>query len=141
MANQGFNAFYNGLGDAKFDWDTATFKAHLLRSYTFNPAHVFMSEVTSAGGVVVSTATLANKVIVDGAWDCDDWVWTSVAAGASIPAFIVVQTSAVTGGADVATSAQRLVAYIDTATNLPVVPNGQSITFAVDSGQNRLLRI
>lgn len=142
MANAGFNSFYTGLADAKFDWDTATFKAMLVRGYTFNSGHVFVSDVTSAGGSLVSTVSLVNKLVTpDGAWDCDDWTWPSVTAGAAIPAFIVAQTSAVTGGADVAASAQRLVCFFDALSGLPVVPNGQSITHSVDSSQNRLIRI
>jgi hypothetical protein len=51
------------------------------------------------------------------------------------------QSSAVTGGADVAASAQRLIAYIDTATGLPVTPNGQAIGLTFDNGANRIFKL
>jgi hypothetical protein len=64
-----------------------------------------------------------------------------VATGAAIPAAIYFQSSAVTGGADVAPTAQRLICYVDTATGLPVTPNGQAITWAHDNGPNRIFRL
>jgi hypothetical protein len=60
--------------------------------------------------------------------DAADVTYTAVAAGAAITSIILYQSSAVTGGADVAATAQRLIAYIDTATGLPVTPNGGDIT-------------
>jgi hypothetical protein len=41
----------------------------------------------------------------------------------------------------VATTAQRLIAYIDTATGLPVTPNGQNITVSFDNGSNRIFKL
>ena len=43
--------------------------------------------------------------------------------------------------ADVAASAQRLIAYIDTGTNLPITPNGGDVTVAWDSGANRIFTL
>jgi hypothetical protein len=40
---------------------------------------------------------------------------------------ILVQQSAPAGGGALAESAQRLIAYIDTATGLPVTPSGTNI--------------
>ena len=53
------------------------------------------------------------------------------------------QASAVTGGADVAASAQRVIALIDSSTGvaLPVTPNGGDITVAWDSGANRVFKL
>ncbi len=51
------------------------------------------------------------------------------------------QSSAVTGGADVAATAQRLIAYIDTATGMPVTPNGGDITIAWDNGANKIFKL
>jgi hypothetical protein len=103
----------------------------LVRGYTFNAAHMFVSDVTGAGGTLVQTSgALTSKTVTNGVADAADVTFTAVAAGAAIPAIIVFQSSANTGGADVATTAQRLIAYIDTATGLPVTPNGQNITVA-----------
>jgi hypothetical protein len=141
VANNAFSAGKEGFLDGSIDWDTGTQKAALVRSYTFNDAHKFVSEMVAAGGSIVSSVTLTSKTVTGGAAGCANPVFPSVAAGAAIPAVVIYQSSAATGGADVATSAQRLIAYYDSATGLPVTPNGQNITAAVDTGPNRLFRI
>jgi hypothetical protein len=114
----------------------------LVRGYTFNAAHKFVSEVTGAGGTLVATsAAFASKTATAGVADAADVVFSSVAAGAAIPAVIIYQASAVTGGADVATSAQRLIAYLDSGINFPVTPNGQSITVGFDNGALKIFRL
>jgi hypothetical protein len=54
---------------------------------------------------------------------------------------VLFQASAVTGGADVAASAQRLIAWIDTGTNIPVVPNGGDVNITWDSGANKIFKL
>jgi hypothetical protein len=49
--------------------------------------------------------------------------------------------AAVTGGADVAASAQRVIAFLDTASNLPVTPNGGDITVSWDNGSNKIFKL
>ena len=38
-------------------------------------------------------------------------------------------------------SAQRVVAWIDTATGLPVTPNGGDITVSWDNGTNKIFKL
>lgn len=103
-----------GLGTGLIDLDTAVIKAALLRGYTYNAAHTFVSDVTGAGGTLVQTSGgLTGVTFTDGVFDADDVTWTAVAAGAAIPAILIFQASAVGGGADVAATAQRLIAIID----------------------------
>jgi hypothetical protein len=131
-----------GFLDGSIDWDTAVIKASLVRGYTFDASHKFVSDVTGAGGTLVATsAALASKTVTAGVADAGDVVFSAVAAGAAIPAVILFQSSAVSGGADVAASAQRLIAYIDTATGLPVTPNGQNITVTWDNGSLRIFKL
>lgn len=142
MASALFDPGREGFLDGTIDWDTAVIKCALVRGYTFSAAHKFVSDVTGAGGTLVATSSaLTSKTVTNGVADAADVVFSSVAAGAAIPAIIIFQSSAVTGGADVAATAQRLIAYIDTATGLPVTPNGQSITVAFDSGANRIFKL
>jgi hypothetical protein len=141
VANAAWSSAKEGFLDGSIDWDTATQKAALVRGYTFNDAHKFVSDLTGAGGSIVASVTLTSKTVTGGAAGCANPVFSGVAAGAAIPAIVIYQSSAASGGADVATSAQRLIAYYDSATGLPVTPNGQSITAAVDTGPNRLFRI
>jgi hypothetical protein len=140
------NALYDfgrqGFLDATIDWDTATIKVCLVDSadYTVNLAtHQFFSSVTSAGRVATSGG-LANKTVTAGVADADDITFASVTGDPS-EALVIFQSSAVGGGADVADTSQRLIGYIDTATGLPVTPNGGNINVAWDSGSNRIFKL
>jgi hypothetical protein len=116
MANALFDPGREGFLIGEIDWDTAVIKVALVRGYTFNAANKFVSDVTGAGGTLVSTsAAFASKTFTNGVADAADLVptFTSVAAGAACTSLILFQSSAVTGGADVAATAQRLIAFID----------------------------
>lgn len=142
MSNALFDPGREGFLDGSIDYDTATIKVALVRGYTFSAAHKFVSDVTTAGGTLVSTsAALASKTVTGGVADAADTVFSAVPTGAACSAMIVFQSSAVTGGADVAATAQRLIAFIDTATGLPVTPNGTDINVAWDNGSNRIFKL
>src|SRR4051794_9918831 len=126
MANALFDPGREGFLAGEIDWDTATIKVSLMRSYTFSASHKFVSDVT-ATGTLVATQTLGTKTVTNGVADAADVTFTAVASGAAIPALLIYQSSAVGGGADVAATAQRVIAYIDAYTNLPITPNGGDI--------------
>lgn len=131
MANALFDPGREGFLAGEIDWDTATIKVALVRSYTFSASHKFVSDVTTAGGVLHATsAALASKTVAAGVADAADVTFTAVASNASGHSLLVFQSSAVTGGADVAATAQRVIAWFDTGTGLPVTPNGGDITVA-----------
>ena len=121
MANTLFDIGREGFLAGEIDWDTATIKVSLVRSYTLNQAHKFVSDLTGAGGVLVATSiALSSKVVTSGIADAADITFSLVASGAAITSVIIYQSSAVGGGADVAATAQRLIVFSDTATGLPV---------------------
>ena len=129
MANALFGPGREGHLLGEIDYDTATIKVALVRSYTFSSSHKFVSDVTGAGGVLHATsAALASKTGTNGTADANDITFTTPAANASGHSLLYFQSSAVTGGADVAASAQRVIAWVDTGTGLPVTPNGADIT-------------
>lgn len=141
MADTLYNPGREGFLAGEIDWDTAVIKVSLVRGYTASGAHKFVSEVTGAGGTLVSTATLANKTVTNGVADADDIVFTSVAVGTACNHIVIYQASAVTGGVDVAATAQRLIAFLDSASGLPVTPNGGNINVVWDSGANRIFNL
>jgi hypothetical protein len=141
MADALFDPGREGFLGGEIDWDTATIKASLVRGYTFDASDKFVSEVTAAGGTLVSTVTLASKTITNGVADAADLTFTAVAAGAAVTSLIIYQASAVGGGADVAATAQRLIAYLDSLTGLPVTPNGGNITVTWDNGANKIFKL
>jgi hypothetical protein len=142
MANALFAPGREGFLAGEIDWDTAVIKVALVRGYTFTSSHKFVSDVTGAGGTLVQTSgALGTKTVTNGTADAADITFTAVASGAAIPALIIFQSSAVTGGADVAASAQRLIAYIDAYTGLPVTPNGGDIGVTWDNGTNKIFTL
>lgn len=131
MANALFDTGREGFLAGEIDWDTAAIKVALVRAYTFAPAHKFVSDVTAAAGVLhVTSAALTAKTVATGVADAADITFTAVASNATGHSLLVFQSSAVAGGADVAATAQRVIAYYDTGTGLPVTPNGGDITIA-----------
>jgi hypothetical protein len=142
MANALFDPGREGFLAGEIDWDTAVIKVALVRSYTFSAAHKFVSDVTTAGGVLhVTSSALTSKTVTSGVADAADVTFTAVAANASGHSILVFQSSAVGGGSDVAATLQRVIAYIDTGTNLPVTPNGGDITIAWDNGANKIFKL
>lgn len=131
MANAIFDPGREGFLAGEIDWDTAVIKVALVRSYTFSAAHKFVSDVTTAGGVLHATsAALTSKTVTNGVADAADVTFSAVTANANGHSLLVFQSSAVGGGADVAATAQRVIAWFDTGTGLPVTPNGGDIVVA-----------
>jgi hypothetical protein len=142
MANALFDPGREGILDDTISWTVGVMKAALVRGYTFSAAHKFVSDVTGAGGTLVATsAALASKTATSGVANASNVTWSAVTSGASTAAIIIFQSSAVTGGSDVAATAQRVIAFIDTATGLPVTPNGGDITSAWDTGSNKIFKL
>jgi hypothetical protein len=135
-----FDPGREGFLAGEIDWDTAVIKVMLGRGYTFSASHKFVSDLTGNTAVATSAA-LGTKTVTNGVADAADFTFSAVGAGAACPYLIIYQSSAVTGGSDVASSAQRLIAYIDNATGLPVTPNGGDITITFDSGSNRIFKL
>jgi hypothetical protein len=127
MSNGLYAKAREGFLRARIDWVTATIKCSLVRGYTpVLSTHEFVSDLTGAGGTLAYTVTLASKTATGGAADAADVLFSAV-TGTAIQHAVIYQSSAVTGGADVATSAQRLIALFDYAsgTGFPFTPNGQ----------------
>ena len=131
------NALY-GKGREKFltgdiAWDTDNIKASLVDTGTYTVAidtHEFYSDLS---GVVADSGNLASKTVTLGVADADDVTFGSV-TGATVEAVVIWKD---TGTA----STSPLIAYIDTATNLPITPNGGDITVSWDSGANKIFKL
>lgn len=141
MASALYSKGREGFLDGSIDWNTSTIKVSLLRGYTFNDAHQFLSDITSSGATLVATQTLTTPTATGGVANADPVTFTSVPTGTACSCYILYQSSAPSGGADLATTSQRLIAYIDDATGLPVTPNGGNINIAWDSGTNKIFKL
>ncbi len=140
------NALYDagreGFLDGTIDWDTAVIKADLVDTagLTVDLATNKFRSAIPAGNRVASSVAFTAKTVAAGVADAADVTITAV-SGASTEAIVIYQASAVTGGADVADTAQRLIAYIDTGTGLPFTPNGGDITIQWDNGANKIFKL
>jgi len=106
--------------------DTDNIKAVLVdtATYTYSAAHDFLDDIP-AGERVATSANLTTKTITDGTFDSDDLVFTSVTGDPS-EALVLYQDSGAEG-------TSRLIAFIDTATGLPVTPDGTNINVTVNA--------
>ena len=101
--------------------------------YTFSSAHEDRADIPNAA--VVAEGALASKTITSGVFDADDATFTSV-SGANCEALVIYHTD-VQGG----NTASRLIAYIDTATGLPILPNGGDITVRFSAGASKIFAL
>lgn len=135
MANALFDKARQRFLEGQFNWNTDTIKAVLVDTgtYTVNlSAHEFLADV-GAGARISTSGAFTGKATTGGAADANDITFTSV-SGSSVEAIILYKDT----GAD-ATS--PLIAYIDTATGLPITPNGGDIIVTWDNGANKIFKL
>lgn len=99
--------------------------------YTYSASHQYRSEVSNSA--VISSTTLTNKTITNGVFDADDATFSSV-TGANCEALLIFQDSGIQ-------NTSRLIAYIDSATGLPILPNGGDISVAFSSGASKIFAL
>lgn len=131
------NALYD-KGREKFltgaiNWTGDNIKVVLVDTgtYTVNLAtHEFHS---SLSGIVATSGNLSSKTATSGIADAADVTFTSV-TGASSEALVIYKDTGVSG-------TSPLIAYIDTASGLPITPNGGDITVTWDDGTNKIFKL
>lgn len=135
MANLLYPLAKQVLLTASINLSSDTIKVALVRGYTYSSAHQYLSDITTGGGTVVGTAqTLGSKTVALGVFDAADPTFTAVTAGSAIQSLVIYKD---TGTA----STSNLIALIDTATGLPVTPNGGDITVAFDNGASKIFAL
>lgn len=105
-------------GDSNIDINDGTVKV-ALSSAAYNSAHDFYDDVSAS--TIGTPQTIANTTVTNGLFDGDNVTFTAVASGSTVSTLIVYID---TGSA--ATS--RLVAFLDSASGLPLPTNGGDIT-------------
>jgi hypothetical protein len=133
MANQLYPKAKEDFISGNIDLTTDTIKIVLVDTadYTFDSAHEDLADVAAGGRV--ATATLGSKTVTSGVFDAADATFSNV-TGDQAEALIIYKDSGVE-----ATS--RLIAYIDTATGLPITPGGGDITVAFSDGANKIFAL
>lgn len=135
-----FTPGIEGWLKGEIDMDTAVFKAAFVRGYTFSASHKFVSDVTGAGGTLNGTSAALTVTVTGGTVDASDTTVTTTASAVD-HGILLFQSSAVGGGADVAATAQRVVAYYDTGTGLPIQPGSGATPITWDNGTNKLFKV
>lgn len=135
MANALYDNGREAFLDGNISWGSDDIRVILVDAadYTVDlAAHDFLDDVP-AGARVATSGALGSKTVTAGVADAADVTFTSV-TGDESEAIIIYQHTGVE-------STSRLIAYIDTATNLPVTPNGGDITVQWDNGSNKIFKL
>ncbi|WP_336141846.1 hypothetical protein [Acinetobacter sp. 102] len=135
MANTLYDFARQRFLEAQINWMTDTIKVILVDNGAYTPqtgVHQYLSDIPTSARIA-GPVTLTSKATTGGASDAADVTFTSV-TGASIESIIIYADTGVE-----ATS--PLIAYIDTATGLPITPNGGDIIVTWDNGTNKIFKV
>jgi hypothetical protein len=122
------------------DWDTDNIKVILAKTSAGYTVSIDVDQFVGNGTTPIATANiiarspnLASKTVTLGVADAAGTTFTAV-SGAVSGALVIYKDT----GAD---SSSPLIAYIDTATGLPVTPNGGDINVAWNTGANKIFKL
>ena len=135
MANTLYDSARQGFLEAQVNWLTDTMKVLLVDSGAYTPnvsTHQFLADIPISSRIA-GPVTLTSKTTTGGAADAADCTFTLV-SGASIEMIVIYK--------DTGTEATSpLIAMIDTATGLPITPNGGDIIVTWDNGVNKIFKV
>lgn len=135
MANTLFDKARERFLNAQIDWMSDVIKVILVDTGAYTPqtaTHEYRSDISNSA-VIAGPVTLTGKSTTGGAANAADITFTSV-SGPSIEAIVIYKD---TGD----NNTSPLIAYIDTATGLPITPNGGDIIVTWDRGTNKIFKV
>ena len=135
MASALYDKARKAFADGDIDLLNDTIKCVLIDAadYTVDLAnHDFLDDVPS-GALVGTAQTLGSKTTTAGVFDAADVTFSSV-SGDQCEAILIYKDTGTEG-------TSPLIAYIDSATGLPVTPNGGDIQIQWDSGSNKIFKL
>ena len=135
MSNTLFDKARQRFLEAQINWMTDTIKCLLVDTGAYTPqtgVHEYLSDIPTSARIA-GPVTLTSKATSGGAADAADCTFTSV-SGPSIEAIVIYSDT----GTE---STSPLIAYIDTATGLPITPNGGDIIVTWDNGTNKIFKV
>ena len=133
MANRLYDLGRESFLKGEISWSGDNIKACLVDSASYTPDTAADQFLDDLSGVVATSGNLASKTTTDGVADAADVTFSSVTGNQS--EFIVVYQDTGTP------STSRLIALVDTATGLPVTPNGGDIVVQWDSASNKIFKL
>lgn len=136
MANELYDAGREGFLDGSIDWDTDDIRAILIDAADYPAFDIAvddnLDDIPAAARVAVSGA-LTGKTVTAGVADAADVTWSAV-TGDQCEAIVLYKHTGIE-------STSRLIAHIDSATGLPVTPNGGDIKVEWDSGASKIFKL
>lgn len=148
MANGLYDKGRNKFARGEVSWKAtggSVIKAFLVdsASYTVDLAtHEFLSDVPAgarkgnSGGQTRADAPALTLIDpAAGVCDANDITFAAIPAGAALEYILIFRDDGV------ADASSPLIALIDTATGLPITPNGADITVQWDNGANRIFKL
>lgn len=135
MTNALYGKARQAFLDGDLDWSAMTIKAVLVDLADYTPVidtHEFLSDIPS-GARVATSAAFTGKTSTLGVADAADISFATV-VGDQAEALVIYADTGVVG-------TSRLIAFIDTATGLPVTPNGGNVNVTWDNGANRIFKL
>ena len=134
MANALFDLGRGHFLDANIDWSANDIKCVLIDEGVDTPVPATDEDLADISTAVIATSgNFASKTSTNGVADAADITLTAV-TGATVESIVIYYDTTVA-----ATS--LLIAYIDTATGLPLTPNGGDVTITWDSGANKIFKL
>lgn len=135
MANALYDLGREGFLAGDIDWDANTIKWLLIDEAddTIDLAVDDNLDDRASASRVGTATTLASKTTTAGVADAADSTMTAVTGDQSESLDIYKDTGT--------ESSSRLICNIDTATGLPITPNGGDITIAFDNGANKIFKL
>ena len=136
MANALYDKARESFLKGEIVWGTDDIRAVLVDTATYTVDLVndqFLSDIPAGERVATLPSTLTSMTTTSGVADAADITFSSV-TGDQSEAVVLYKYNA-------SDAAARLIAYIDTATGLPVTPNGGDITVTWDSGANKIFKL
>lgn len=135
MANAIYGKAREKFLNADIDWSVDTIKVALVDTASYTVAidtDEFYSTISSA--VVGTPITLSGKTSTLGVADANDVSFTGLSGAPSIEALVIYKDTGVAG-------TSPLIAYIDTATGLPVSAGATQVDVTWDNGANKIFKL
>lgn len=147
MANALYGKGRNAFAFGDIVWKLAggsTIKATIIDAADYVlganiDVHQYMNLDTVVAAAKVATATMTLVDAALGVCDASDTVFSAVSGDQA--EVIIIWKDGGGGGVTQSGTTDLLIAYIDTATGLPVTPNGADITVVWDNGANKIFKL
>ena len=122
---------------ANINLTTDTIKVALVKTssgYTYSASHQYYSDLTPGSYVVGTPVAVTGQTVTNGVFNASSPVTFSSVTGPAVGALVIYKDTGTAG-------TSPLIAYFDTATGIPVTPNGGNITITWDSGANKIFAL